>query len=514
MREKLKRIFERTDKEYLTLSEIKKQLKINKKHDNYAQKCADLSEALNVLISEQFLVPDDSNRFYKGSLPKEKTLSACIMDLINKYGSITIDELLKELKEHDKQIVSDTLKTLELEGKLYNEGKHYMIFPSNFFITKIHCNKKGFKYINLKNDIKDLNSNEYDFLLPYDTVIFAYENKKIIPKKVLKHENEQVICEVIDVNGKKKIKIVGNNNFPIHLNLKSLYDKDMTLNDLPTGTRILVNLTTDVFEGSYEANYLETIGHKNDLDAELTAIGYNNGFRIHYTKQELAQIASMPTEVSEEDLKNRHDFRNETIFTIDGSHTKDIDDAVGLKKLENGNYLLNVSIAAVAHYIKYASPLWNRAEQNTTSLYLIDSVSHMLHPKISNGICSLNPGVDRLAKSFLIEIDATGKIISFKFVDSVINSKKKMTYEDVNILLENNQIPEGYDAFVEDLLLMQELSTIISERRRQKGALDFDSSEITYILDDDKNIEDITITKQGQAQKLIENFMIIYFVSK
>lgn len=99
-------------------------------------------------------------------------------------------------------------------------------------------------------------------------------------------------------------------------------------------------------------------------------------------------------------MQNRIDFRNDTIFTIDGAHTKDMDDAVGLKKLENGNYLLNVSIAAVAHYIKYASPLWERALQNTTSLYLIDSVSHMLHPQISNGICSLNPGVDRLAKSF------------------------------------------------------------------------------------------------------------------
>ena len=283
----------------------------------------------------------------------------------------------------------------------------------------------------------------------------------------------------------------------------------MTLSDLPLGTRILVDVSTEEFEGLYDADYIETIGHKDDLDAELTAIGYNNGFRIHYTEDELKQIANMPSSVSEEEMRGREDFRNDTIFTIDGAHTKDMDDAVGLKKLENGNYLLNVSIAAVAHYIKYASPLWNRAEQNTTSLYLIDSVSHMLHPKISNGICSLNPGVDRLAKSFLIEIDTTGKIISFKIVDSVIHSKKKMTYEDVNILLENNQITEGYEDFVENLLLMQELSTIISERRRKNGALDFDSSEITYILDEDKNIEDVEVTKQGQAQKLIENFMII-----
>ena len=509
MREKLERIFERTDKEYLTLSDIKKQLKISKKHDNYAQKCADLSDALNALISENYLVPDDFNRFYKGSLPNKKPLNACIMDLIDKKGSITIDEITTEVKEYDKDAISESLKTLELEGKLYSENKHYIAFPSNFFITKIYCNKKGFKYIHVKNGIKNLTSSEYDAYLPFDTVVFTYENKNLVPKKVLKRENSQVICEVIEIDGKKKIQVVGNNTFPIHLSLKSLADKDMTLSDLPLGTRILVDVSTEEFEGLYDADYIETIGHKDDLDAELTAIGYNNGFRIHYTEDELKQIANTPSSVSEEEMRGREDFRNETIFTIDGAHTKDMDDAVGLKKLENGNYLLNVSIAAVAHYIKYASPLWNRAEQNTTSLYLIDSVSHMLHPKISNGICSLNPGVDRLAKSFLIEIDTTGKIVSFKIVDSVIHSKKKMTYEDVNILLENNQIPEGYEDFVEELLLMQELSTIISERRRKNGALDFDSSEITYILDEDKNIEDVEVTKQGQAQKLIENFMII-----
>lgn len=509
MREKLERIFERTDKEYLTLSDIKKQLKISKKHDNYAQKCADLSDALNALISENYLVPDDFNRFYKGSLPNKKPLNACIMDLIDKKGSITIDEITTEVKEYDKDAISESLKTLELEGKLYSENKHYIAFPSNFFITKIYCNKKGFKYIHVKNGIKNLTSSEFDAYLPFDTVVFTYENKNLVPKKVLKRENSQVICEVIEIDGKKKIQVVGNNTFPIHLSLKSLADKDMTLSDLPLGTRILVDVSTEEFEGLYDADYIETIGHKDDLDAELTAIGYNNGFRIHYTADELKQIANTPSSVSEEEMRGREDFRNETIFTIDGAHTKDMDDAVGLKKLENGNYLLNVSIAAVAHYIKYASPLWNRAEQNTTSLYLIDSVSHMLHPKISNGICSLNPGVDRLAKSFLIEIDTTGKIVSFKIVDSVIHSKKKMTYEDVNILLENNQIPEGYEDFVEELLLMQELSTIISERRRKNGALDFDSSEITYILDEDKNIEDVEVTKQGQAQKLIENFMII-----
>ena len=147
MKEKLIRIFERTDKEYLTLSEIKKQLNISKKsdkkqlktgqkRDDYAQKCADLSEALNSLISENYLVPDDCNRFYKGSLPNKKPLNTCIMNLITEKGSITINNLTK-LKEYDASAIADALKTLELEGKLYCENEHYIAFPSNFFITKL-----------------------------------------------------------------------------------------------------------------------------------------------------------------------------------------------------------------------------------------------------------------------------------------------------------------------------------------------------------------------------------------
>ncbi len=509
MRKKLEKIFARTTKEYLTLSDIKKQLRINKKNKDYAQKCLELNETLQELISANHLISDGNNRFYKGNLPKKKTIAEEITNLISEKGSLSFSDIVSNLKNFTSDEIATTLKKLELEGKLYNVDKLYIPFPSNFFITKIYCNKKGFKYIHTKNDIIELNSEEYDAYLPYDTVVFAKENKKLVPKKVLARENSQAICEIIGDKNHKKIQVVGNNHFPVYLSVKSLNDQDLSFNDFVIGTRILVDITTEEYEGCYKANYITTIGHKDDLDAELTAIGYNNGFRIHYTKEELDQIASIPAEVSEEEMKYRVDFRSETIFTIDGAHTKDMDDAVGLKKLENGNYLLNVSIAAVSHYIKPGSPLWERAEQNTTSLYLIDSVSHMLHPQISNGICSLNPNVDRLAKSFLIEIDQSGHIVDFQIVDSIINSKKKMTYEDVNILLENNQIPDGYENFIEDLLLMQELSILIGERRRKNGALDFDSSEITYILDEDKNIEDVTVSKQGQAQKLIENFMII-----
>ncbi len=151
-----------------------------------------------------------------------------------------------------------------------------------------------------------------------------------------------------------------------------------------------------------------------------------------------------------------------------------------------------------------------RACHNTTSVYLIDSVNHMLNPQISNGICSLNPNVERLTKTYQIEINPKGEIVDFTFFDSVIKSKKKkMTYEDCNEIFENNVVPDGYEPFVNDLLLMQELAQIIENRRKENGALDFGNSEIEFILDDDGTIFDVTHRHQGPAEKLIENFMVV-----
>ncbi len=510
MREKLKRIFERTDKDYLTLATIKKLLKINKKDgkEKYEKKCHDLIMALTDLINEGYIKAGDSNRFYKRNFMKSETLESKIMSVLEAKGAFTLKELTNVLKNYPITAIEKKLESLELEGKIFcNAYNRYEAFPSNFFIAEIQCNKKGFKFIEVENRFWDLNTDDFVGLLPFDIAVFSFENHQLCLKKILKRGNREVVCEISD-QYPRRIKVVDNDFLPVSLSLKSLNDQNISLKSFPEGTRILVNISTEQSDGVYNVDFIEQIGHKNDLDAELTAIGYNNGFRIHYTKEELEQVKSIPNEIQKEDLIGRQDFRNSTIFTIDGENTKDMDDAVSIKKLANGNYLLNVSIADVAHYIKPSSPLWKRAEHNTTSLYLIDSVSHMLHPNISNGICSLNPGVDRLAKSFLIEIDSCGNIVDFTFENSIIRSKKKMTYEQVNELLEQNIVPEGYEEFIPDLLLMQELSTILSERRRRSGALDFDSKEIHYVLDEDKNVEEITTTKCGLAQKLIENFMI------
>ena len=338
-------------------------------------------------------------------------------------------------------------------------------------------------------------------ILPFDKVILKKEKKKISLVKIIKRANPEVACEVIENN---QIKVVGNNNIKVRI-----LDEDFIKMHLPVGTRILAKVTEEEFNDVYTAHFISVLGHKNDLTAELEAIVYNNGFKVRYTEDEIKEAYSLPTEVTEEDKKGRIDLTHENIITIDGSHTKDMDDAIHAKKLANGNYELTVSIAAVSHYITYNGPLFMRAAYNTTSVYLIDFVNHMLHPQVSNGICSLNPGVERLAKTYKIEVSPQGNIVDFHFFDSVIKSKKKMTYEDCNKLFEENIIVDGYKPFKDDLLLMQELAQIIENRRKENGALDFGSHEIEFILDDKGTIEDVTKRSSGPAEKIIENFMVI-----
>ena len=185
-----------------------------------------------------------------------------------------------------------------------------------------------------------------------------------------------------------------------------------------------------------------------------------------------------------------------------------MDDAVSIKKLSNGNYLLGVHIADVAYYVKPGSALFEEARKRATSLYLGDTVIPMLPHKLSNGICSLNEGVDRLTKSCFIEFDSKGKIVDYKIVDSVINSKKKMTYEELNEMFESGISNEEYLPFIEDLYHMRNLSNILSHAREKRGNIDFESSDIKVTNDNNQNPIEFISRSNEEAETLIENFMI------
>ena len=218
------------------------------------------------------------------------------------------------------------------------------------------------------------------------------------------------------------------------------------------GHKVLVKPYNDGRE--YTGEIIKIIGHKNDVGVDILSFVYQYEFDPNFTDEIIEATESIPSEVNDNDLQGRVDLRNEVIFTIDGDDTKDIDDAISVKKISNDVYELGVHIADVSHYVKKDSILDKEAFERGTSVYLVDRVIPMIPHKLSNGICSLNPNVDRLTLSCVMNINSKGHVIKYNIFKSVIKSRKQMTYESVNRLLEENIIDEGYEEFANNLIVL------------------------------------------------------------
>lgn len=396
------------------------------------------------------------------------------------------------------------LNQLETEGKIYFENKKYYFFPtSKYTVAKIETTANNQFYYEYEHNKIYLSREEAEGLLQHDVVLIEKKTKHI--KKIITRENSNAIFEVEMIDGIKQLKPV---SFQGHENIKARIGS-IDLKKLQIGDRIIASVSPNkTSEDYYEATYIDTIGNKNDPDIDLITIATSKGFHPHFDKNCEQEATSIPQEVANYELLNRYDFRNKHVFTIDCDTTKDMDDAVSIEILPNGNYLLGVHIANVSHYIKPGSYLYEEAKERSTSLYMLNTVIPMLPSIISNGICSLNPQVDRLTKSCLIEFDPTGKIVSYDIVNSVINSKIKMNYSTVNQILQNEEVPANYLPYVKDLKIMQQLSNIITLRNYQNGSLHFANTDVQAILDDDHKPIDFILNEQGTAGKIIENFMI------
>ena len=250
------------------------------------------------------------------------------------------------------------------------------------------------------------------------------------------------------------------------------------------------------------------VGHKNDVGVDVEALVYKHMFSSKFTDEVLKEADELPTSVSESEIVGRKDLRDEVIFTIDGDDTKDIDDAISIKKLKNGNYLLGVHIADVSYYVKPNTKLYDSAYERGTSVYLVDRVIPMLPHKLSNGICSLNPNVSRLAITCLMEIDEKGNVVDHDIYESVIKSRIQMTYKKVNMWLCEGVVADGYEEYKDDLTLMKELSDILRKAREKRGAIDFETDEAKILVDEDGKPTDVVLRERKDGEKMIEDFMI------
>lgn len=443
-----------------------------------------------------------------------------LKDLIIKYFEKnkkyhTIDQLKKELKikgEERNNIFIETLNTLVENGYLFcDDKKGYRIFTNDIGMAygEIEINKSGNGFIHTRDGYtifiknSDLNGALNGDKVIIDSIDFGRKNDfQGSVHKILKRKNGKVIFEVIDTGFSKQL--IPYNKYE-SLNI---YVDNNQMKNLVDGDLVLISVGTEHFENEYKGQIEKIIGHKTDPDIDIKLLAEKYNIPIEFSPEALEEAKNIPTEVSEEEILDRVDLRNKNIVTIDCDDTKDRDDAILVEKLENGNYRLITSISAVNYYIKRGSKLFDEALERNTSHYPNNTCIPLFPHSISNGICSLNPNVDRLTKTVETEITPEGKIVDTKIYKSVINSKKAMKYSEVNEVLEGKEV-KGYENFINDLKLMEELSNAYESARNKRNCIDFDIPDIKVIQDDSGNVINLKPSGMGRAEKIIENCMLI-----
>ena len=277
------------------------------------------------------------------------------------------------------------------------------------------------------------------------------------------------------------------------------------------GHKVVVRITAYP-EGrkNAEGEIIQILGHKNDPGVDILSIIHKHELPMAFPDEVMEQANAIPETIDERDIGGRRDLRDEIIVTIDGADAKDLDDAVQVSKLDNGNYKLGVHIADVSHYVTEGSAIDQEAFERGTSVYLVDRVIPMIPHRLSNGICSLNPKADRFTLSCVMEITPDGEVIHHEIFQSVIKTTERMTYSDVNKILEeqDEELRKKYEPLVPMFELMGELQRILRKKRMSRGAIDFDFKEAKVIVDEEGKPVDVAIRERSIGERLIEEFML------
>ena len=426
----------------------------------------------------------------------DKALS--VEEINDGLGFDSVDELKQLLK---------TLNEMEDSLKIYRTKKNnYLLFTnSHLKLGTMIANKKGYGFV-------DIDGDDDVFIAPTNMNGAIHGDRVVVeiisPKGI---DLEGRIVKIVDRKFKQMVGEVYLEKNESYVDLddervKITVKLDKTMGAMP-GHKVLVKITNKLKDNNYKGEVIKILGHKNDPGVDILSITNEMGIPDTFSDKTMEEVNNLPDEVLEKDLYNRTDLRDEVIFTIDGDDTKDIDDAISIEKV-NDNYKLGVHIADVSYYVRPNTSLDSEAFDRGTSVYLADRVIPMLPHKLSNGICSLNPNVDRLALSCIMEIDKNGNVVDYDILQTVIRSKKQMTYKNVNKILEENIVPEGYEEYEEKLRMMLELAHILRKNKEKRGYIDFDIDESKIIVDDKGKAVDVTLRYRGEGEKLIEDFMI------
>lgn len=419
-------------------------------------------------------------------------------------------QVAKEDREEFKAVLDELLK----EGKVSITAKGKYIKPdADLLIGTFISNARGFGFV-------EVQEREEDLFIPETRVNGAFHHDTVQVRLLPGQRGKRQEAEIVRIISRGTTRVVGtfqkskNFGFVLPDNMKMASDIF-----IPTerskgavdGHKVVVELTDYGDDGKKpEGKIVEILGHANDPGVDILSIVRNYDLPMEFEEKVLNQAQRVASEVSEADMQGREDLRDVQMVTIDGEDAKDLDDAVSVSK-EGEEYLLGVHIADVTNYVQENSALDREALKRGTSVYLTDRVIPMLPHKLSNGICSLNEGVDRLALSCIMKINRKGDVVDYRIVESIIRVDKRMSYTSVKKILEDKDEEESrkYEELVFMFRLMEELAGILRAKRKKRGSIDFDFPETKILLDREGRPLEIKPYERNTATKIIEDFMLL-----
>lgn len=375
-------------------------------------------------------------------------------------------------------------------------------------------NAKGFGFVKVENM-------EDEIYISKDKSKNALNEDKVLIEIIEeKSENKKAEGRIVEILGRQKDTIVGifqkSKNFGFVVPDNKNFGTDIFISKKDCGKarnnhKVLVKITKYPKKGkNAEGKIIEILGGVNEAGVDMLSLIKEYDLPYVFPKAVVNEAKSKGNKINEKDIKNRKDLRNDIVFTVDGQDAKDLDDAVSVKKLENGNYKLDVHIADVSYYVRENSLLDKEAQIRGTSIYMLGRVIPMLPRELSNGICSLNEGEDRYTLSCTMEINSKGNVVSSDVYKAVINVTKRMNYHDVQAILDdsNKEITKKYKDYISNFKLMEELAKILKNKRAEQGYLNLEIPESKIDLDINGRVTNISKYETSFANEIIEQFML------
>ncbi len=439
------------------------------------------------------------------------------------YKPLNAEDLALEMEIRGKELIEfwRALEELEHDAKIFKTryDKYGIPEKMSLVVGRLSLSSKGFGFVIPENPLTE---DESDLYIAQDDLKTAMHNDFVIARV-----NRQNLAgrsregEIVRIVNRANKKIIGtfdaSKNFGFVIPDDKRIGQDIfvareNFNKAKVGAKVVVEIINwPDKQRSAEGKIVEVLGYKGDVGIEILSIIKKHDLAMEFPAEVEQEANKVPEQVMVDESENRRDLRDKIIVTIDGDDAKDLDDAIYIERLANGNFLLGVHIADVSYYVRENTPLDKEARERGTSVYLVDRVLPMLPRRLSNGICSLNAGEDRLAMSIEMEIDYRGKVLKYEIFPSIIKVHTRLTYNIVRqILVDNDEaLRQEHAKLMEPLENMERLCHILRNHRMQRGAVDFDFPEIKVKLDDTGKPIELVKRVRSLSESIIEEFMLI-----